>query len=92
MSSYKDSPKPLRKGDPNPLFKMEEGDYVVKALSPIERQRREDGTPYTTVIPSAVEPRERGLYLKEEKVTKSVEAAVHRDPDPDEVVKAFMES
>lgn len=94
MPSYKDSPKPLRKSDPNPLFKEADDGYVVKSLSPIERQRRADGSMHTTVRPSAVEAKDYDLYIGEDKINKSdksVSAQAENDIDPDEVVKAFME-
>ena len=91
MPSYKDSPKPLRKSDPNPLFKEGDDGYVVKALTPLQRQRREDGTPHTKLRPSSIGARDYDLFIGEDKVEKSVEAQATRDDiDPDEVIKAYM--
>ena len=91
--SYTGSPKPMMKPDPNPLFTMEEGEYVVKALTPIERQRQADGTLHSMHRPSAVEPNvvapDDKFYIASDKVEKAVSTSV--DLNPDEVVKAFME-
>ena len=95
MPSYKDSPKPMRNSDPNPLFKEADDGYVVKALSPMERERRADGSQHTNNRGSAIKPRglDDSLYLGDEKIdksTKSVSAQMEGDVDPDEVIKAFM--
>lgn len=99
MSEQKDSPQPLRKSDSDPLFKEGDDGYVVKALSPIERQRKLDGTPHTSNRQSAFRPKDTELYIGEDKISKaslpdakSVSAQSERDIDPDEVVKAFMAS
>lgn len=95
MPSYKDSPKPLRKGDPNPLFQEGDDTYVIKALSPMERERRADGSQHTNNRGSAVKPRglDNSLYLGDDKIdksAKSVSAQMEADINPDEVVKNFM--
>ena len=95
MPSYKDSPKPLRKSDPTPLFKEADDGYIVRALSPMERERRADGSQHTNNRGSALRPRglDSSLYLGDDKIdksTKSVSAQMESDVDPDEVIKAFM--
>jgi hypothetical protein len=101
MPSYKDSPKPLRKSDPNPLFKEGDDGYVVRALSPMERERRADGSQHTNNRGSAIKPRglDDSLYLGDDKIdkasrpdAKSVSAQMEEDVDPDEVIKAFLEA
>jgi len=89
MSEYKDSPKPLREIDPNPLFKVSDDGYVTKASTPMERQRRADGTGYSMNRPSSVEPKDYDLYIKGDKVTKSIEG--QEQANPDDVIKAYME-
>jgi hypothetical protein len=96
MPSYKDSPKPMRKSDPNPLFTEADDGYIVKAASPMERQRTADGSLHSMSRRSSVEPSgyDESLYLGEDKIdksTKSVSAQMDRDDiDADEVVKAYM--
>lgn len=99
MPSYKDSPQPLKKSDSDPLFKEGDDGYIVKAVSPIERQRKLDGTPHTSSHPNGIEPKGTELYIGEDKISKaslpdakSVSAQMDNDIDPDEVVKAFMEA
>ena len=92
MPSYKDSPQPLRKKDPSPLFKEADDGYVVKAASPIERQRKADGSLHSMNRRSSVEPKDT-LYIGEDKISKSsksVSAQMEEDVDPDDVIKAFM--
>jgi len=94
MPSYKDSPKPLRKSDPNPLFKGGNDDYIVKAMSPIEQQRYADGSLHSMNRRSSVQAPgiDESLYLGDDKMDKSVEAqATREDIAPDEVLKAYME-
>lgn len=98
MPSYKDSPQPLRKSDPNPLFKEGDDDYIVKAASPMERQRTADGSLHSMNRPSSVEPTgyDESLYLGEDKINKSdksVSAQMDKeDIDPDEIVKSWLEA
>ena len=93
MPSYKDSPQPLRKKDPSPLFKEADDGYVVKAASPIERQRKADGSLHSMNRRSSVEPKD-ALFIGEDKINKSkksVSAQMEKDDiDPDDVIKAFM--
>lgn len=90
MSNW--NPKPKRPQDPNPLFKMDEREeYVVKGLTPIERQRRADGTPHTTGNRTRLVPAE-SFYLEAEKLDKSQPPAPKKPSlDPDAVVKSFLE-
>ena len=93
MSEYKDSPKPMRKSDPNPLFKEADSGYVIKGRTAIERQRDADGTGYSMTRPSSVEPKDYSLYVAADKVsksTKSVSAQMEEDVNPDEVIKSYM--
>lgn len=93
MPSYKDSPKPLRKSDPNPLFTEGDDGYIVKAMSPIEQQRHADGSLHSMTRPSSVHAPgiDESLYLGDDKMDKSVEAQATRDDiDADEVLKAYM--
>ena len=92
--SYKDSPKPLRKSDPDPLFKEADDGYVVKAMTPMQRQRATDGSLHSMNQRSRLEPKGLDLFLSEEKIDgidKSVTEQMEREPNPDEVVKAWME-
>lgn len=85
------SPKPLRPQDPNPLFQESKDDtYTVKGLSPIERQRRTDGTPYTVGGRTALRPEET-FYLSDDKIDKAQPSAPAKTLDPDAVVKSFFE-
>jgi hypothetical protein len=90
MSEYKDSPKPLRQSDPNPLFKEADDGYVVKGRTAIERQRDADGTGYSTNRPSSVEPKDYSLYVEADKVSKSKSISTDKEVDPDEVIKSYM--
>jgi hypothetical protein len=90
MSNW--NPKPLRPQDPNPLFKMGDDYTVRKSLSPIEKQRIQDGTPHTKtgrtrLKPGNVEPID-GPELYLHKSVKKEDAPP--PPDPDEVVKSFL--
>lgn len=85
------SPKPLRPADPNPLFKENKDEsYVVKALTPIQQQRREDGTPHTVGGRTKLGPEEH-FYLSADKLNKSKEAPAKPKLDPDAIVKSFLE-
>lgn len=65
------SPKPLRGvSHTNSLFQIVEPVTVVKGLSPIERQRKEDGTPITRQPPSALRPPDAVLSLKNDLINK----------------------
>lgn len=95
---YTGSPVPFRKSDPDPLFKSEDGGYIVrKSYSPIERQRMADGTQHSMNRPSAVEAKDYDLYIGEDKVSKSKKKEEDKslnvkERDPDEIIKAFMEA
>ena len=92
------NPKPRRPTDPNPLFTMDESYEVQKSLTPIQRQRLEDGTPHTKCRPSALSAKDYTLYLGEEPVSKGADpregqGVTNTDPplmDPDQVVKSFL--
>lgn len=96
--SYYWNPKPLRPEPKDPLFKMEEAPTVVKALTPIQRQRQLDGTPVTVTGVLADRPADPRLTL-DTKLNKGslVEKMDERpkqpkqDPqDPISVVKSYM--
>lgn len=92
------NPKPLRPAAVNPLFKMEEGEVVVKGLNPMQRQRLADGSPITRTSPSALRPADPELILRPELLKGSlVEKFASRpelpkqDPeDPLTIVKSYM--
>ena len=97
MSNW--NPKPRRDKDPNPLFPVEEVPMVQKALSPIERQRANDGSPMTAVRPSALKAPDPQLTLKKGSHAGNIKEGRHdpvkSDPPitkvtPDDVVKAFL--
>lgn len=65
------SPKPLRSvSHTNSIFQLVEPETTVKGISPIERQRREDGTPMTRTPPSALRPADPALSLKKDLINK----------------------
>lgn len=92
------NPKPLRPAATNPLFKMEEGEVVVKALNPMQRQRLADGSPYTRTAPTALRPADPALVLRPELVKGSLVEKYDQRPempkqdpeDPMSVVKSYM--
>lgn len=86
------NPKPLRPTTANPLFEMEaEETYVVKSQSAIEAQRERDGSPHTSMRPSALgPPPAQELYLSSDKLDKAQHAAPVPTLDPDLVVKSYM--
>lgn len=92
------SPKPLRPAAANPLFKMEEGPVVEKSLSPMQRQRQADGSPYTRTSPTGLRPADPELILRPELLKGSLmEKQANRpelpkqDPeDPLTIVKSYM--
>jgi len=98
MPSYKDSPKPLRKSDPSPLFTEADDGYVVKAANAMERQRTADGSLHSMSRPSSVAPTgyDESLFLDGDKIDKSdksVSAQMDKDDiDADEVVKSWLEA
>lgn len=91
------APKPLRPAPKDPLFKVEEAPVVVKGLNPWQRQRLADGTPHTVPGPTALRPPDPEMYIRKELVKGSLAENLTReikpktDPDPSEVVKAFLE-
>lgn len=97
MSSYW-SPKPLRPAAINPLFQMVESETVVKGLSPIQRQRKEDGTPLTRGARTSLRPADPELTLRDDLVKGSIAEKFAKRPeqpkmdpvDPISVVKAYM--
>jgi hypothetical protein len=91
MSNW--NPKPLRPENKNPLFQMNEEWTVKKSLSPIEKQRLQDGTPHTAVRNQHMGPGKTpgidgpDLYVGE--VSKS-SASPRKYLEPDDVVKSFL--
>jgi len=87
------APKPLYPAVTQSLFEMSDDPVrIEKGVSPLVRQRRADGTPYTRQGATALGPEEPGLYLGDDKVSKSVEAQkeVVPTPDPCSVIKAYL--
>lgn len=71
----------------------------VRELSPIERQRRQDGTPITSGAPSSIKPEGAKLYLAKgslmEKVPDMRFQPTKQDPpafdmSPNEIVKSYL--
>lgn len=96
MSAW--SPKPLRPVAENPLFEMVESPTVVKGLSPMQRQRQEDGTPHTRTGPTALRPADPILTLPNILVKGSLVEKFDERPkqpkqdpaDPMAVVKSYL--
>jgi hypothetical protein len=98
------APKPLVTADPAGLFPVDDSYEVVKkGLTPMERQRRLDGTPHTKTGRTALRPEGPTLYLGSERLSKGVkDSADCADPkdrknpkpalDADDVIKAFLKS
>lgn len=92
------SPKPLRPEAENPLFEMYEAPVVVKGMTPMQRQRHEDGTPHTRTGPTALRPADPEITLRSDLVKGSLVAkfderpkAIKQDPqDPISVVKSYL--
>jgi len=95
-------PQPLQKSDPNGLFQVEDSVTVVKeVVTPMQRQRRLDGTPHTVGGRTALRPEGPKLELN------SLKKGLSPDPEqggvldtspkmfttlnPDEVIKAYLE-
>lgn len=91
-------PKPLRPASENPIFQEPEDTYVVKAMTPMQRQRYEDGSQHSKARPSRLGPPGVSLVLGEDKIDKSKSVNVDRDDgdrddvDPDEVVKNYLKA
>lgn len=101
MSTYW-SPRPLRPASANPIFEMVEPEPVIKGLSPMQRQRLEDGTPITRSGPTALRPADPMLVLRPELSKGSLaEKLEEKNPkygaprqDPQEplgVIKSYLE-
>ena len=92
MSNW--SPKPMRPESKEQLFEMDDTVEVVKkSLTPMQRQRRKDGTPYTRGGATSLRPEGLALYLGDDKVSKgSLDESGTSEPvlDPTEVVKAYL--
>lgn len=68
MSNW--NPKPLRPQPKNPLFPLVEGETIIKSETPIEVQRRKDGTPITRMGAMAVQPPDPVVFLKSDLIKK----------------------
>jgi hypothetical protein len=102
MSTYW-SPKPLRPASANPIFEMVEPETVVKGLSPMQRQRLEDGTPITRQGPTALRPADPELVIRPDLAKGSYAATLEskspkygapprQDPqEPLGVIKSYLE-
>lgn len=90
------SPKPLRPAAKDPLFEVTESPVVVKGLNPWQRQRMEDGTPHTIPGPTSLRPADPSLFIRDDLAKGSLteklsrEAKPQVDPNPYEVLKAFL--
>ena len=79
-----------RPTDPDPLFKMVDEPVVAKSLTPLERQRRKDGSPITTGNPTSLRPPDTQIYL--EGMSKSEEPVKKAERlDVEAVVKAYLD-
>jgi hypothetical protein len=86
-----------RPKDPNPLFPMVDEPVTAHRQTDLERQREHDGTPIITRgNHTALQPPTVKLTLNDPTIKKGKDdgLAVPEKPehDPDEVVKAFLES
>lgn len=91
------SPKPLRPEFQNELFPMVESPTVVKSMTPIERQREEDGTPMTAMRPSRLrppDPEQPRLFINKGSLVEKYDERPKmpkQDPeDPMTTVKSYM--
>ena len=89
-------PKPLRPKDPSPLFRQDDS-FVVRpnaSLTPMQRQRIQDGTQHTRGSQHRILPTQAAqnsgpvLYLGGDDVSKS--ESCKEKLDPDDVVKSFL--
>ncbi len=88
------NPKTLLKPDTNGLFQMDESVTIVKSVeTPMQRQRRIDGTPHTVTGAMCLQP--EGPQLTLDGLEKSYSLTAKDDEkescDPDEVMKAYLE-
>lgn len=92
MSNW--APKPLRSQDPQPLFKQDDSFTVTKSssLTPLQRQRLQDGTPHTRGSQYRIEPGTAPqiggpeLYLGDVSKSQAPEESI----DADDIVKSFL--
>lgn len=90
--TWNDSPKPLKPATTNPIFSEGEDTYVVKAVTPMEHQRRLDGSLHSMNRKSALSPKGIDLYISGDKVNKSETPLESDGPlDADGIVKSYME-
>ncbi len=88
------NPRPLNKPDINGLFQMDERVTIVKSVeTPMQRQRRIDGTPHT--ITGVMCDRPEGPSLTLDSLEKSYSITAKDDDkepcDADAVMKAYLE-
>lgn len=85
------APKPLRNLDTSGFV---ERPTVVKHLTPIERQRAEDGTPHTAMRPSALRPADPELYISKgslvEKYAQRPQLPKQDPEDPMTTIKSYI--
>ncbi len=88
------SSQPLNKPESDGLFQIEDSVTVVKSVeTSMQRQRREDGTPYTVGGATALRPLGPKLVLNSLSKSYSLNAEEKdsdKHCDPDEVLKAYM--
>lgn len=96
MSNW--NPRPLRPKDANPLFQQDERFVIKKSaeLTPLQRQRHQDGTQHTRGSQYRISPvqatQSQGPTLYLEDVEKSVNTQKESSPplNADDVVKSFL--
>lgn len=85
------APRPLRNLDTSGFVELE---TVVKHLTPIERQREEDGTPHSAMRPSALRPADPALYITKGSLVDKYDNRPQQpkqDPeDPMTTVKSYI--
>jgi hypothetical protein len=92
-------PKPLRPQDPNPLFDMDDESYVVKSMTPLQRQRAADGTLHSNkrrdglAPPSVPNVDGETFYIQSDGAEEGVQKSRHPQESIDvrAVLKAFFE-
>lgn len=100
MSSWW-SPKPVHRNQDSSMSKgfslveEKEQEVVVKSLSALQKQRREDGTPMTVAPPTRLQPAEPSLVLRKGSLMEKKAAPMYdrkeEGPSPSEIVKAYLQ-
>lgn len=89
------SPKPTKVVPESPLFVWDDAPTIVKGLSPMERQRMEDGTHHTRTGPTNLRPADPELYISKGSLVEKYDERPKlpkQDPqDPMFVVKSYLD-